>query len=191
LRQHGGPEVLQWEQQPPLPPPARGEVQLRHTAIGLNFIDVYDRTGLYPGKLPAIPGREAAGIVTAVARGVRGVRVGQRVAYFAAPGAYCEVRNIAASLLVALPASITDEQAAAMMLKGLTAEYLLRRTYRVARGDFILVHSAAGGAGSLLVQWARALGAKGAAIIWWMACALSRGGGWRMSFTIRWARIRS
>ena len=160
FHEHGGAEVLKWERQQ-LSPPARGEAQLRHTAIGVNFIDVYDRSGLYARPLPEIPGREAAGVVVALGRGVRGLRVGQRVAYVqAASGAYCEQRNIAAARLVKLPAAISDEQAAALMLKGLTAEYLLRRTYHVRPGEYVLVHAAAGGVGSLLSQWARSLGAR-------------------------------
>jgi len=152
--------VLKWERQQ-LVPPARGEVRLRHTAVGVNFIDIYDRSGLYPRPLPEIPGREGAGVVMALGRGVRGLRIGQRVAYVqAASGAYCEQRNIAAARLVKLPNAISDEQAAALMLKGLTAEYLLRRTYRVQAGDYVLIHAAAGGTGSLLSQWARALGAR-------------------------------
>jgi NADPH2:quinone reductase len=160
FHEHGGAEVLKWERQQ-LPPPARGEVQLRHTAIGVNFIDIYDRSGLYARPLPEIPGREAAGVVIALGRGVRSLRVGQRVAYVqAASGAYCEQRNIPAARLVKLPAAISDEQGAALMLKGLTAEYLLRRTYRVQPKDYVLLHAAAGGVGSLLSQWARSLGAR-------------------------------
>jgi NADPH2:quinone reductase len=155
----GTADVLKWEQQP-LARPARGEVQLRHTAIGINFIDVYDRSGQYPRKLPAIPGREAAGVIIAVGPGVRGFKIGQRVAYCSSLGAYCEVRNVPVAVLVRLPPGVTDEQGAAIMLKGLTAEYLLRRTYRAARGDYLLVHAAAGGAGSFITQWARALGAR-------------------------------
>src|SRR6202161_184433 len=160
FHQHGGAEVLKWERIA-LPPPGRGELQLRHTAIGVNFIDIYDRSGLYPRALPETPGREAAGVVIALGPGVRGFKRGQRVAYVqAAPGAYTERRNIAAAHVVGLPRGITDEQAAALMLKGLTAEYLLRRTYRVRRGDHVLVHAAAGGVGSLVTQWARVLGAR-------------------------------
>jgi NADPH:quinone reductase len=160
FHEHGGPEVLKWESRQ-LPPPGRGEVQLRHTAIGVNFIDIYDRSGLYPRPLPETPGREAAGVIIALGRGVRGFKLGQRVAYVhAGSGAYSERRNIPATRLVKLPASISDEQAAALMLKGLTAEFLLRRTYRVAAGDFVLVHAAAGGVGSILTQWAHALGAR-------------------------------
>lgn len=135
-------------------------MQLRHTAIGVNFIDVYDRSGAYARKLPAIPGREAAGVIVAVGPGVRGFKTGQRVAYCSSPGAYCEARNVPVAALVRLPSGITDEQGAAIMLKGLTAEYLLRRTYRVARGDYLLVNAAAGGAGSFITQWGRALGAR-------------------------------
>lgn len=160
IHEHGGAEVLKWERLE-LSPPARGEVQIRHTAIGVNFIDVYDRSGLYPRPLPQIPGREAAGVVVAVGRGVRALKIGQRVAYVhGASGAYSELRNFPADRLVKLPAAISDEQAAAIMLKGLTAEYLLRRTYRVRAGDYVLVHAAAGGVGSLLTQWARRLGAR-------------------------------
>ena len=141
--------------------PEPGEAQVRHTAIGLNYIDVYDRTGLYPGELPSGLGREAAGVITGLGRKVRGFKVGDRVAYaHSKPGAYTEVRNVPAERLVKVPRGISDEQAAALMLKGLTAHYLLRRTYRVARGDAILVHAAAGGVGLLLCQWAKALGAK-------------------------------
>jgi NADPH2:quinone reductase len=160
IREHGGAEVLKWERQELLPP-ARGEVHIRHTAIGVNFIDVYDRSGLYPRPLPQILGREAAGVVVALGRGVRSLKVGQRVAYVhGASGSYSELRNFPAERLVKLPAAISDEQAAAIMLKGLTAEYLLRRTYRVRAGDYVLVHAAAGGVGSLLTQWARRLGAR-------------------------------
>lgn len=156
----GSADVLRWEELP-LAPPARGEVQVRHTAVGVNYIDVYDRAGHYPRALPAIAGREAAGVIAALGPGVRGFRAGQRVAYVTgAAGAYSEARNIAASNLVRLPASISDEQAAVLMLKGLTVEYLLRRTHRVVRGEYLLVHAAAGGVGSLLTQWGRTLGAK-------------------------------
>ena len=160
FHRHGGPEVLQVEDFDPGKPQA-GEAQVRHTAIGLNYIDVYDRTGLYPAALPSGLGREAAGVITALGRGVRGFKVGDRVAYVhSKPGAYAEVRNVPAERLVKVPRGISAEEAAALMLKGLTAHYLLRRTYRVARGDSILVHAAAGGVGLLLCQWARSLGAK-------------------------------
>jgi len=156
---YGGPEVLRSEDVE-LGKPAAGEVQVRHTAIGVNYIDVYDRTGLYPATLPSGLGREAAGVITALGRGVRGFKVGERVAYvYATPGAYSEARNVAAERLVKVPRGISDAQAAAMMLKGLTAQFLIRRTYRIARGDTILVHAAAGGVGLILCQWAKALGA--------------------------------
>jgi NADPH:quinone reductase len=160
VHEYGGPEVLRFEEVD-VPPPGEGELQVRHTAIGVNYIDVYDRTGLYPTTLPGVLGREAAGVVAVIGRTVRGFRVGERVAYVhSQPGAYAEVRNVPAERIVKVPRSITDEEAAALMLKGLTAHYLLRRTYRVARGDSILVHAAAGGVGLILTQWARALGAR-------------------------------
>ena len=160
FHEHGGPEVLR-EEDLPIDKPAAGEAQVRHTAIGLNYIDVYERTGLYPGELPAIPGWEAAGVITALGRNARGFRVGDRVAYVSArPGAYCERRNMPVTRLVRIPRGVEDEQAAALMLKGLTAQFLLRRTHRVRAGEPILVHAAAGGVGSLLTQWAKALGAK-------------------------------
>ncbi len=156
----GGPEVLRFEDLE-TGKPAPGEAQVRHTAIGVNYIDVYDRTGLYPTELPSGLGREAAGVIIAIGRKVRGFRVGDRVAYVhPKPGAYCEVRNVPAERLVKVPKGISDEQAAALMLKGLTAQYLLRRTYRVARGENILVHAAAGGVGLILCQWAKGLGAR-------------------------------
>jgi NADPH:quinone reductase len=156
---NGGPEVLYLEDLP-VGKPGPQEVQLRHTAIGVNYIDVYDRTGLYPVTLPSGLGREAAGVITALGRGVRGFRVGERVAYvFPSPGAYSEVRNVPAERLVKVPRGVSDEQAAALMLKGLTAHFLIRRTFRVKRGDTLLVHAAAGGVGLILCQWARSLGA--------------------------------
>ncbi len=159
LHRYGGPEVLVFEDVE-AQPPAPAEVQIRHTAIGLNYIDVYDRTGLYPMELPGGLGREAAGVITALGRKVRGFRVGDRVAYVhSTPGAYSELRNVPAERVVKVPPGISDPEAAALMLKGLTAQYLLRRTYRVQKGDPILVHAAAGGVGLILCQWARALGA--------------------------------
>jgi len=156
----GGPEVLRFEEVE-VGKPAPDEAQVRHTAVGLNFIDVYDRTGLYPTSLPSGLGREAAGVVTAIGRKAKGLRVGDRVAYvMTKPGAAAELANVPAERLVKVPKGVSDQQAAAIMLKGLTAHYLLRRTYRVAKGDHILVHAAAGGVGLLLCQWAKALGAK-------------------------------
>jgi NADPH:quinone reductase len=156
----GGPEVLRFEEVE-VANPAPDEAQVRHTAIGVNFIDVYDRTGLYATALPSGLGREAAGVVTAVGRKVKHVRVGNRVAYvLQKPGAAAEVGNVKGDRLVRIPTGVSDQQAAAIMLKGLTVQYLIRRTYRVAKGDFILVHAAAGGVGLLLCQWAKSLGAK-------------------------------
>lgn len=160
LHATGGPEVLRFEDFDP-GPPGPAEVRVRHTAIGLNYIDVYDRIGLYPMPLPGGLGREAAGTVESVGRRVRGFRVGDRVAYvLGQPGSYADVRNVPAERLVKVPRGVSDEQAAALMLKGLTAHYLLRRTVKVRRNDWILVHAAAGGVGLLLCQWARALGAR-------------------------------
>jgi NADPH:quinone reductase len=160
IHRFGGPEVLQWEEIP-LAPPAAGEVTIRQTAIGLNFIDTYHRSGLYPLTLPAVIGAEAAGVVEALGPDARGVAVGDRVAYAGLPpGAYAARRNWPADRLVKLPAGITDEVAASVMLKGLTAWYLLRRSYRVQAGDPVLVYAAAGGTGTLLSQWAAALGAR-------------------------------
>lgn len=156
----GGPEVLRLEEIE-LPPPGPGEVRVRQAAIGLNFIDVYQRSGLYPPPAyPYTPGLEGAGVVEALGAGVTRFAVGQRVAYATAPpGAYAERRNAPAEKLVHLPAGVDERTAAASMLKGLTAWYLLRETFAVGGGTTILVHAAAGGVGSLLCQWARRLGA--------------------------------
>jgi NADPH:quinone reductase len=155
----GGPAVLRFEDVE-VGKPAPDEAQVRHTAIGVNFIDVYDRTGLYPTTLPSGLGREAAGVVTAVGRKAKGLRVGDRVAYtLQKPGAAAQLSNVQADRLVKVPKGISDQQAAAIMMKGLTAYYLIRRTYRVAKGDYILVHAAAGGVGLVLCQWAKSLGA--------------------------------
>lgn len=155
----GGPEVLQWVEAD-VPPPAAGEVQVRHRAVGLNYIDTYHRSGLYPLPLPSGLGQEAAGVVEAVGEGVIEFQPGDRVAYAGGPlGAYSELRNIDAQQLVKLPDSLSFEQGAAMMMQGLTAQYLLRRTYRVQPGDTILIHAAAGGVGLIVCQWAKALGA--------------------------------
>jgi NADPH2:quinone reductase len=159
IHEAGGPEVMRLEEVE-VSAPAPEEVQVRHTAIGLNYIDVYDRSGLYPQEMPAGLGREAAGVVTALGRKVRGLRVGDRVAYVhGKPGSYCELRNVPAARVVKVPAGVTDEQAAVLMLKGNTACYLLRQTWRVKKGDVIVVHAAAGGVGLLLCQWGKALGA--------------------------------
>lgn len=159
IHQTGGPEVLRWEEVD-VPAPAAGEATVRHHAVGLNFIDTYHRTGLYPLPLPAGIGLEGAGVVEAVGAGVSEVKVGDRVAYAGGPvGAYAEVRNIPAHRLLKLPENIGFNTAAAMMLQGLTAAYLLRRTYRVQAGDAVLIHAAAGGVGLIACQWAKALGA--------------------------------
>lgn len=157
----GGPEVLRY-QDVEVPAPSEGEARVAHRAIGVNFIDVYHRTGLYPLTLPSGLGGEGAGVVTAVGPKVLHVKVGDRVAYTAPPplGSYSDERVVAARCLVKLPDAIADETAAAMMLKGLTAWYLLKRSYKVAPGDWILLYAAAGGVGLIAAQWARELGAR-------------------------------
>ncbi|ARN81979.1 quinone oxidoreductase family protein [Methylocystis bryophila] len=156
----GAPDALRYEDVE-LPPPGPGEAQIRHHAIGVNYIDVYRRSGLYPAPSPFIPGHEGAGEVIAVGEGVEHVKTGDRVAYVdGALGGYAEARNIAAAALVRLPKFLSYEQGAAMMLKGLTAEYLLRRTFKIKKGHRVLVQAGAGGVGQLLCQWASALGAK-------------------------------
>jgi NADPH:quinone reductase len=160
IHQHGGPEVLRWEEvDPGVPGP--GEALVRHEAVGLNFIDVYHRTGLYPlPALPATPGMEGAGVVEAIGSGVTEVAVGDRVAYAGAPpGAYAEIRRIPAHRLVKLPESISGLQAAAMMLQGMTARYLLKGCWHVGPDTKLLFHAAAGGVGLIACQWARHLGA--------------------------------
>ena len=160
IHEYGGPEVLRWEEVA-VGDPGPGELRIRHGAIGLNYIDVYHRTGLYP--LPALPwtlGMEGAGRVEAVGTGVSEFKVGDRVAYASPPvGAYAEVRLMPADRVVALPDAIDERAAAAMLLQGMTAQYLLRRSYRVQAGDTILLHAAAGGVGLIASQWARHLGA--------------------------------
>ena len=160
INQTGGPEVLRWVEYDP-GPPGPGEIRLRHEAVGLNFIDVYHRTGLYPlPSLPAVPGMEGSGTVEAVGEGVTEVAAGDRVAYAGLPpGAYAQVRRIPADRLVKLPESITTQKAAAMMLQGMTARYLLRGCFGVKAGDTILIHAAAGGVGTIVCQWAKHLGA--------------------------------
>jgi NADPH2:quinone reductase len=162
---YGGPEVLRWEEVPP-GDPGRGEVLIRHTAIGLNFIDVYERTGLYKGALPLVPGREAAGVVEEVGRGVRNLAPGDRVAYtHDKPGAYVQQRVMPAERLLRLPQGVGDRLAAAAMLKGMTAQTLLRRVWRVRRGQVIVIHAAAGGVGLIAMQWALSLGAIVIAVV--------------------------
>jgi NADPH:quinone reductase len=159
IEETGGPEVMKLVDVD-LPPPGPGEIRLRHTAVGLNFIDTYHRSGLYPVKLPSGIGLEAAGVVEETGEGVSHLKAGDRVAYGTGPlGAYCEARNAPANRVSKIPEGITDETAAAMMLKGMTVRYLLRETYKVAPGDTILLHAAAGGVGLIACQWAKALGA--------------------------------
>ncbi|MCB1424858.1 MAG: quinone oxidoreductase [Zhengella sp.] len=161
VHETGGPDVLRYEDVE-TPAPGKGEALIRHTAIGLNFIDTYFRTGLYPAPAgqPFIPGNEGAGIVEAVGEGVSGLTAGDRVAYAAGLGAYAQKRVIAADRLVKVPDGVSDEQAAGMMLKGMTAWYLLRRTHAVKPGETILFHAAAGGVGLIAGQWAKHLGAN-------------------------------
>jgi NADPH2:quinone reductase len=155
----GGPEVLVWEDVE-VGKPGPGQARLRQTAVGLNYVDTYFRAGVYPTQLPNGLGTEGAGVVEEIGPGVTEVKVGDRVAYAGGPlGAYAEARLIPADRLVVLPPSITDRQGAAMMLQGLTVQYLIRRTYRVQKGDTILIHAAAGGIGLILCQWAKHLGA--------------------------------
>ena len=156
----GGPEILELVDID-LPKPPASEVRVRHTAIGLNFVDTYYRSGLYPATLPSGLGNEAAGIVEIIGEGVKGLKIGDRVAYGSgALGAYADARNFPANRLVKLPKSISDETAAGMMLKGMTVRYLLRATFKVKRGQTILMHAAAGGVGLIMSQWAKALGFK-------------------------------
>jgi NADPH2:quinone reductase len=154
----GGPEVMEYVDVE-VGPPGPGEARVRHEAIGINFIDVYFRTGHYPQPLPGALGMEGAGVVEAVGEGVTEVKVGDRVAYAGRPnGAYAEVRNMPAAILLVLPEAVSFETAAAMMLQGLTVQYLFRRTVNLKAGDTILFHAAAGGVGLIAAQWARALG---------------------------------
>ncbi len=158
IHEHGGPEKLRWEQVQ-VGEPGEGQLRVRSTAVGLNFVDTYQRSGLYPMPLPFTPGSEGAGVVEAVGSKVKEFKVGDRVAYSSPIGAYAEVLIRPAARVVKIPAGINDKTAAAMMLKGLTTQYLIRRTYRVKKGDTILMHAAAGGVGQILCQWAKALGA--------------------------------
>lgn len=162
--QPGGPEVLRWEEVP-LAAPGAGEARVRHQAVGVNFVDTYHRTGLYPLPLPAGLGVEAAGVVEAVGPGVTGVKAGDRVAYLAPPGAYAEARTLAADRLVPLPAGVGAEQAAAGFMKGLTAHMLVTRYRGVRPGDAVVVTAAAGGVGQVLVQWLKAAGATVLAVV--------------------------
>jgi len=157
FEQPGGPEVLKFVDVD-LPPPAPGQVRVRHTAIGVNFIDTYHRSGLYKLPLPSGLGSEAAGVVEELGDGVTSLKTGERVAYAGALGAYSQANNIAADRLVKIPAGVSDETAAAAMLKGMTAQYLLKRTYPVKAGQIVVWHAAAGGVGLIACQWAKQLG---------------------------------
>ena len=153
----GGPEVLQLDDVQ-VGDPGQGQVRIHHTALGVNFVDTYQRSGLYPMQLPAVAGNEAAGVVDAVGAGVADLKVGDRVAYTGLPGSYCEMRLVPADRMVKLPQGISDEQAASMMLKGLTVHYLIHTTYPVKKGETVLWHAAAGGVGLIACQWLKALG---------------------------------
>src|SRR5690606_22640122 len=158
FHKQGGPEVLQLDEVQ-VGDPGPGQVRVRHTAIGVNFLDTYQRSGLYAMKVPAVAGNEAAGVVEAVGEGVTSLKAGERIAYTGVVGAYCDVRLVPADRLVKIPEGITDEQAASMMLKGLTVHYLIHSTYAVKKGETVLWHAAAGGVGLIACQWLKALGA--------------------------------
>ena len=159
IHEQGGPELMKWEEVA-VGAPGPNEVRLKATAVGLNFIDTYHRSGLYKIPLPSVLGREGAGVVEEVGSAVTDLKVGDRIAYAASPiGSYAEARLMPADKVVKIPAGVSDNQAASMMLKGMTAQYLVRRTYRVKPGDTILMHAAAGGVGLIVCQWAKHLGA--------------------------------
>ena len=157
FHKQGGPEVLQVDDVE-VGDPGPAQVRIRHTAIGVNFVDTYQRSGLYPMQMPATAGNEGAGVVEAVGKGVKDLKVGDRVAYTGLPGAYCEARVVPADRMVKIPKGISDEQAASMMLKGLTVHYLIHSTFKVKKGDTVLWHAAAGGVGSIASQWLKKLG---------------------------------
>jgi NADPH2:quinone reductase len=160
IRYHkqGGPEVLQFEEVP-VGEPGPGQARVRHVAIGVNFVDTYQRSGLYPMQLPGVAGNEGAGVVEAVGPGVSNLRQGDRVTYTGLPGSYCDVRVVPADRLVKLPEGVSEEMAASMTLKGMTVHYLIHRTYAVKSGDTVLWHAAAGGVGTIACQWLKAIGA--------------------------------
>ncbi len=158
IQEHGGPEKLRWEEVQ-VGDPGPGQVRVRNTAVGLNFVDCYQRSGLYPMQLPFTLGSEGAGVVEKAGPNVKDLKAGDRVAYAGPIGAYAEVLLRPADRMVKIPAGLDDKTAAAMMLKGLTAQYLIRSTYRVKKGDTLLMHAAAGGVGQILCQWAKHLGA--------------------------------
>jgi NADPH2:quinone reductase len=157
FHKQGGPEVMQYDDVQ-VGDPGPGQVRIRHTAIGVNFVDVYQRSGLYPMQVPMVAGNEAAGVVDAVGQGVTELKAGDRVAYTGLPGSYCDLRIVPADRMVKLPQGISDEQAASMMLKGLTVHYLIHTTYPVKKGETVLWHAAAGGVGLIACQWLKALG---------------------------------
>jgi NADPH:quinone reductase len=157
FHKQGGPEVLQLDEIQ-VGEPGAGQARIRHTAIGVNFVDTYQRSGLYPMQMPAIAGNEGAGVVEAVGSGVTDLKAGDRVAYTGLPGSYCDVRLVPADRMVKIPQGISDEQAASMMLKGLTVHYLIFTTYPVKKGETVLWHAAAGGVGLIACQWLKALG---------------------------------
>ena len=159
FHRQGGPEVLQIDDVQ-VGDPGQGQVRIRHTAIGVNFVDTYQRSGLYPMQMPAVAGNEGAGVVEAVGPGVKGLKKGDRVAYTGLPGSYCESRIVPADRMVKIPSGISDEQAASMMLKGMTVHYLIHSTYKVKKGDTVLWHAAAGGVGLIAGQWLKKLGAN-------------------------------
>jgi NADPH2:quinone reductase len=160
VHQFGGPEVLKWEEVE-VGAPGAGQIRIRHTAVGLNYLDTYHRSGIYPLPLPTGIGSEGAGVITAIGPGVKEFKKGDRVAYASPPvGSYAEERLMPADRVVKIPTGISDRTAAAMMLKGMTARYLIKQTYPVKRGDIVLVHAAAGGVGLILCQWLKALGVK-------------------------------
>ncbi len=161
---HGGPEVFALRDHA-LPPPSAGEMRVRHSAIGLNFIDIYQRTGLYPVALPAILGSEASGVVEAVGDGVDGFAAGDRIAYFATGGAYAQAANVSAAIAAKIPDGVSDEAAAAVFLKGMTAEMLVRQVFALSADHACLIHAAAGGVGTLLCQWAKHIGARTIAVV--------------------------
>jgi len=153
----GGPEVMQVDDVQ-VGDPGAGQVRIRHTAIGVNFVDTYQRSGLYPMQLPAVAGNEGAGVVEAVGPGVKDLKKGDRVCYTGIPGSYCEERLVPADRMVKLPKGISEEQAASMLLKGMTVHYLIFTTYKVKKGDTVLWHAAAGGVGLIACQWLKKLG---------------------------------
>jgi NADPH:quinone reductase len=157
FHRQGGPEVLQLDEVT-VGDPGPGQVRIRHTAIGVNFVDTYQRSGLYPMQTPAVAGNEAAGVVLALGPGVKGLKKGDRIAYTGLPGSYCDERLVPADRMVKVPKGISDEQAASMMLKGMTVHYLIFSTFKVRKGDTVLWHAAAGGVGLIACQWLKKLG---------------------------------